>query len=183
MNLAFSELRRTVTQLRERSQHLERTDQLLGYAWRCVTETQVSLTYIFQDRGNVLVSRDGKVSRGSYQILDRANALLLEVDGETLLYKEAFVDAAVLILYSDAQQEQLTILVNERLVPDLDVQQYLDATYLQPMRAAAEEQRLAERHAALKEASKKFEKRSLGLVNGQELVVWLDRNRQHDPVG
>ena len=123
MNLALSELRRIITELRERSQHLERTDQLLGYAWRCVTETQVGLTYIFQDSGNVLVSRDGKVSRGTYQILDRADALLLEVDGETLLYKQAFVDAAVLILYSDAQQEQLTILVNERLVPDLDVQQ------------------------------------------------------------
>lgn len=72
------------------------------------------ITYIFKTDGQLLLSRNGKVSKGRWEYLSN-NSILIDIDNESLLYKQGFFDKDVLALKID-NSDKYSLLLNENNV-------------------------------------------------------------------
>ncbi len=93
---------------------------------------------IFQGGGKLLVTVNGDVHYGRYEVIEGAGSVLLDLDGKPRLYKHGFIDDALMVLKLQGHGFEPLVLVNEAKVPDLDVEGYLERVYLGPGRERAE---------------------------------------------
>lgn len=75
------------------------------------------ITYIFQKSGVLLISVNGKVSKSKWEYLGN-NSLLIDVNEESYLFKQGFVDDNVLALKIDGIKEY-AILLDEHNISGL----------------------------------------------------------------
>lgn len=126
-------LRRILPRISEQSQRLDNLALLTDHPWVEVSEAGDRTLYIFRSKDNeLLVSKDGEVTSCSWEYLEYANSLLIEVDGNRRLYQQGFIDPAVLVLRLDGQEEFLT-LVNQNKIDEVQakqVQAWLERKYL-----------------------------------------------------
>ena len=151
-----------VGQLRRSSAALDRINALRDQPWIVATETERHMMLIFQGNGKLLVTVNGDVHYGRYEVIEGAESVLLNLDGKPRLYKHGFIDDALMVLKLQGYGFEPLVLVNEAKVPDLDVEGYLERVYLGPAREAA---RVSGQ--ALDPSSK-----LLGIINGAELRAW-----------
>ena len=170
--MIINDLKRILSQLQEHSQHLDELDRILGYSWRVVSEESEVLSFVFKKGQELLVSKAGVVSGGRYEVLHRANAVLIEYSGQKILFKQAFVDDAVIVLLQDGHASGYMLLANEALIPDLDVLGYLDRKYMEPLRQQARAVK-AEKAAEEKAKRLKHPNQLLGDIDGEEVRVWF----------
>ena len=72
--------------------------------------------YIFRDKNNDLItSRNGKVTKGSWDYLPSMKSLLIELDESTTLYNQGFFDDSIMILKKDGTNEY-QLFVNENKI-------------------------------------------------------------------
>lgn len=112
------------------SERLDKLTILIDEPWVIVNEDEVFKKFIFQKNGKVLISENGKVSFGTWKLLDKANAILMEHEGNLTLYNHVFLDEGLLILKLDGGVDYMC-LANENVVPGLDIERYLERK-LQP---------------------------------------------------
>ena len=128
-------LKRILPRISEQSQRIDNLALLTNNPWVEVSEGRDRTLYIFRSQNNeLLVSRNGEVTSCSWEFLEYANSLLIEVDGNRRLYQQGFIDPAVLVLRLDGQDEFLT-LVNQNKIEEVQgqqVQAWLENKYLPP---------------------------------------------------
>jgi len=82
--------------------------------------------YIFERDGNLIMSFNGKVQYGKWRYIPAARSLVIDRgESDSLLLNHAFVNQGACILKKDGNMEDPWILVNENVVPDLDLEKYL----------------------------------------------------------
>lgn len=152
------------------SAKIDRLNKIHGQPWVVATELGMHLELIFQGGGVVIVSRDGAVTRGHYEVLEMANSVLLEFGAGERMYTHDFIDGALMVLQVSGNKAEPMVLVNRVVVPDLDVPGYLERTYLGPQREAMKKEEVkALRRSVL-----------LGTVNHKEVRVFGNENRETD---
>lgn len=119
--------------IRKYSERLDNLALLTDHPWVEVSDTGDRTLYVFRsDNNELLISRNGEVSTCTWEYLEYANALLIEVDGQRRLYKQGFVDPAVVVLRLDGQEDFL-MLANENKIDEPEprrVQGWLENKYL-----------------------------------------------------
>ncbi|PIF63220.1 hypothetical protein [Flavobacterium sp. 11] len=73
------------------------------------------------------MSFNGKVEIGKWKYLSEANLIFIDRLIDKIFLKQSFFDESVMILKIDGAKDDLFILANENIIPDLDVAKYLSS--------------------------------------------------------
>ncbi len=114
-----------VPKIKQYSLELRELSRLCDQPWVVVSESAERIKMIFKTNGSLIVSQNGTVSDGDWELMLVANSLLLNINGVKRLYNHSFIDTGLVILKLDGSSDELFVLANENIVPDLDVQKYL----------------------------------------------------------
>ncbi|MEK6475954.1 hypothetical protein WJR50_00415 [Catalinimonas sp. 4WD22] len=103
---------------------LDKTSSILDKPW--VSVGQDKEKFIFKKNHDLIISKEGKVEMGRWEFLEEAHSFLINRENGKFLYNKGFLDKAVLILKVDGKDNEYLTLANENVLPDLDVQGYLE---------------------------------------------------------
>lgn len=118
-------LKNIAVQLKQYSKSLDKTSLLVDQPWALIDENYEMQRLIFKKDGELILSKNGKVTNGSWEYLAAANSLLIDRGEDKILCNEEFIDEGVMILKLDGTQNNFFALANENIVPDLNVEEYL----------------------------------------------------------
>jgi hypothetical protein len=107
------------------SESLSRTEKYINKPWVHVDSDGNYHKYIFNPDGDLFMSFNGKVEIGKWKYLTEANLIFIDRLTDRIMLKQSFFDESVMILKIDGTTEDLFILANENIIPDLDVSKYL----------------------------------------------------------
>lgn len=107
------------------SQSLSSTDKYINKPWVHIDNDGNYHKYIFNPDGDLFMSFNGKVEIGKWKYFKEANLIFIDRLSDKILLKQSFFDESVMILKIDGTSDDLFILVNENIIPDLDVAKYL----------------------------------------------------------
>ncbi len=101
-----------IPKIQRYSKHLDDLTLLTNQHWVVIDEVKNSkLVYIFRGNNELLISKDGKVEKGKWEILLN-NSILLETNDGNYLMKHGFFDENILALKIDGKLDY-ALLVNE----------------------------------------------------------------------
>ena len=122
-------LNNLLPRIKQFSEGLDKKEVFVETPWVIVDDNLNQQKYIFKRNGELIMSLNGQVSMGKWELLSAAKSLLIDRIQDKILLNQFFVDPAVMVLSLDGRKEEYLILVNEILVPDLDVNGYLKRLY------------------------------------------------------
>lgn len=109
------------------SESLSRTEKYINKPWVHIDIDGNRHKYIFNPDGDLYMSFNGKVEVGKWKYLSEANLIFIDRLTDRIFLKQSFFDESVMILKIDGTSEDLFILANENIIPDLDVPKYLSS--------------------------------------------------------
>jgi hypothetical protein len=89
---------------------------------------------IFRRGGELVLSYNGSVEKGTWDYLVEASCLLVDRNYDKILLKEEFIDENVMILKRDGTDNEFFSLANDKTLPDLNIEAYLDSLYKEELR-------------------------------------------------
>lgn len=122
-----------IPRLKKYSANLDQSAFLVDKPWVVSTDNDTEYEkLIFRPDGRVHLSSNGNVSDGHWEYLPDAELLLIDYGNQKKLYRRQFLDEAILVLKIDTQSttDNFFVLINENLIPDLNVDRYLKEKYL-----------------------------------------------------
>lgn len=118
-----------IPRLKEFSLNLDKQEIFIDKQWVIIDSESNKQTYIFRRNGELIMSLNGQVTIGKWEYIDAAKSLLIDRIKDKILLNQYFIDSAVMILKKDGFKEANFIMVNENLIPDLNVINYLKQLY------------------------------------------------------
>ena len=115
--------------LSQYSKSLNNSAILVDHPWIFINDDGQKSKFVFRPNNDLLVSVQGEVKKGRWEYLPALNALLIEQSGHSQLFSQGFVNTGLLVLNRD-ETNDMFILVNQNLIPDLDVVKYLGSLML-----------------------------------------------------
>ena len=79
------------------SQKLDKISIICNRKWTIIDDEGEPTTYIFRDKKELLIIKHGVVKKASWDIINKDD-IMIEVDGETLMFKQAFIDDNIFVL-------------------------------------------------------------------------------------
>lgn len=113
------------------SKKLDNTSLFIDKPWVLIDENSDYHKYIFKRNGELIMSLNGQVQIGKWEYLSSAKSILIDRVADKILLNHSFFDPAVMILKIDGSINNLFVLANETIIPDLDVRKYLQAIIYQ----------------------------------------------------
>lgn len=109
------------------SEKLDKKEILIGKPWVLLEEVNQDRTEMefFRD-GRLIVSYGGNAIWGTWQITPSNQRLILDYNAKTLMLNAAFINDAVLVAKKSGSNNSMLLFVNQSIIPDLNVQKYLE---------------------------------------------------------
>lgn len=123
MNLYLENI---VNQLKNHSKTLERTSLFIDKPWALIDNDLEIQKLIFKKDKELVISKNGQVQIGKWDYYPQAKSLMIDRNYDKILCNEAFINDGVMILKMDGTNNRFFILANENVIPDLDVNRYLE---------------------------------------------------------
>lgn len=118
-------LKNIIPRIQRYSSDLERIEFFVDKAWIFIDDNGNQHEYIFMRDRRLIMSLNGNVKTGKWEILPNKKLLINRVSDE-VLYQNAFIDDALLILQKSGNQEDSFVLININKIPDLNALKYLE---------------------------------------------------------
>jgi len=118
-----------IPRLRGFSASLDKKELFIEMPWVVVDNDLNQQKFIFRRDGELIMSLNGQVTIGKWEYLSAAQCLLIDRIKDKVLLNQEFIDPALMILKKDGFKDENFIMVNERLIPDLNVFNYLKRLY------------------------------------------------------
>lgn len=150
-------LQSILPRLQRYSKQLNDEANFVEVPWAYLDEDGVKITYLFRRSNELLVTRQGEVATGKWEYLPSMQSLLIEYDGKRRMYNQGFLDKAVLLLRKEGTEKMFT-LANLRLLPDLNIENYL----LQQIETVEKKDSSSEQKTSLK----------VFVKSGKPLLIW-----------
>lgn len=116
-----------VNRLAQFSEKLDNTTLFIEKPWVLIDSNSDYHKYIFKRNGELVMSLNGQVQVGKWEYLSAAKSILIDRIKDKVLLNQSFFDSAVMVLKIDGSNNQLFVLANETIIPDLDVKKYLQS--------------------------------------------------------
>src|SRR5215831_10038245 len=107
------------------SDSLDRKELFVDQPWVHVDENRNKHQYIFKRDGKLITSVDGDVCLGAWEYISSIDKLFIDSGTDKSLLNPKFINKAVLLLRKDTFLDDSFLLVNQKIVADLDVERYL----------------------------------------------------------
>lgn len=111
------------------SGRLDSLSKIYNQPWVLINESNDSVKYLFKEKGVLLVIKNGAVTEGTWELINFADSILLNVENKKELYNHKYIDEGLMILKLDGNSNNLLVLANDRVIPNLDIQRYLDKKF------------------------------------------------------
>jgi hypothetical protein len=134
MELYISNL---IPRLIQFSANLDKKEIFIEKPWVIVDDNLDQQKYIFKRDGVLIMSLNGQVTVGKWEYISAARCLLIDRIRDKILLNQNFIDPAVMILKKDGFKDEILILANEILIPDLNVVDYLKRLYFEKNKIVA----------------------------------------------
>jgi len=128
MNLYINRL---IPRLKQYSESLSKKELFIEMPWVIIDDDLNQQKYIFKRDGDLVMSLNGQVTIGKWEYLSAARCLLIDRIQDKILLNQEFVSRSVMVLKKDGLKNENFILVNETLLPDLNVIGHLKDLYYQ----------------------------------------------------
>ncbi len=129
-----------VNQLKNHSASLEQSNLLINKVWTIVDEDNEIQRLIFKKDKGLILSKNGQAVIGKWDYFPEARSILIDRgNSDKILCSEAYIDNGVLILRLDGTENKFFVLANEDVIPDLDVNNYLNNVRQQKLHLAFRE--------------------------------------------
>lgn len=109
------------------SYSLKKKSILVDKPWALIDNDGEIQKLIFKKNNELILSKNGIVTEGSWEYFAEARALLINRSVDKLLLKEQFIDGNVLILKKDGTDNEFFSLANENTIPDYNIPKYLNS--------------------------------------------------------
>lgn len=116
-----------VNRLTQVSEKLDNTTLFIDKPWVLIDSNSDYHKYIFRRNGELVMSLNGHSQVGKWEYLPVAKSILIDRIKDKILLNQFFFDSAVMVLKFDGSNNQLFVLANETIIPDLDVKRYLQS--------------------------------------------------------
>lgn len=163
-------LKNIIPRIKTFSEELDSLTKLYDQPWVLMNDLEKKdfVKIIFNQDNKLLISKNGNVSTGSWQIFTTAKSLLLNIENNQTLYNQVFIDPGILILKPDGFSNDLFILANQNKIPDFDIIKYLEEKYLKKDNSINHK-------AEPRKGSLKIKTEKVLLQNGEELTISSDK--------
>ncbi len=118
-------LQNIVKELKQYSESLDKQSILVNKPWALVDSDLEIQKLIFKKDNQLIMSKNGQVTTGSWEYLAEAKCLLIDRGTDKILCNENYIDDSILVLKVDGRSDDFFILANENNIPDLDAYSYL----------------------------------------------------------
>lgn len=116
-----------VNRLRQFSEKLDNTALFVDKPWILIDNEANYHKYIFKKDSQLIMSLNGKVQIGKWELLTTAKSILVDRIEDKILLNQYFLDSAIMVLKVDGINRDFFVLANENLIPDLNVKDYLQS--------------------------------------------------------
>jgi hypothetical protein len=116
-----------INRLSQFSEKLDNTTLFIDKPWVLIDAESNYHKYIFKRDGQLVMSLNGQVQLGKWEYLTGAKSILIDRIKDKILLNQSFFDSAVMVLRIDGTNNDLFILANETIIPDLDVKKYIQS--------------------------------------------------------
>ncbi len=121
MNQAIKNI---IPRILQYSKRLDKVEVFVDRSWVFIDEVYNNHEYIFLRDYRLLMSVNGKVITGKWEILPTQKILIDRISDQVLL-EHHFIDDSLLILKISGTDDNPFILIDKKKIPDLDVLRYL----------------------------------------------------------
>lgn len=106
------------------SKLLDKEEVFINKPWVYLDEESNNHGYLFHRDKRLIMSFNGKVTIGSWELLPHGK-LLIDRCTDKILLENMFIDDALMVLKKSGSQDESFVLINESVIPDLDALKYL----------------------------------------------------------
>jgi hypothetical protein len=114
-----------INRIKRFSLKLERIELFVDKPWVIIDDDKCYQKYVFKRDKTLILSVNGKVQIGSWDYIPSANSILIDRVTDKILLNQLYFDEASMALKMDGFTDEYFFLVNENLVPDLNIEKYL----------------------------------------------------------
>jgi hypothetical protein len=114
-----------IPRIQKYSKSLDKIEVFVDKPWVLTDESKNVHEYMFLRDRRLILSLNGIVKEGKWELLPNGKLLINRVEDQILL-QNMFIDDAVMILKMSGTTDVPFLLINEERIPDLDVMKYLE---------------------------------------------------------
>ena len=123
----YEYIKNILPKIQQFSKDLDTKELIKDKQWVLIDDNGDRATYIFQANGRLIVSLSGDAKIGTWEYVSPAKSLLLTVGDRKTFLSFSFFNNALFILKKDNDSEIPWILVNKNVIPDLNIEKYLNS--------------------------------------------------------
>lgn len=122
----YEYLKNLLPRAKQFSKDLDEKELFNDKHWILMDDEGKKATYVFQREG-LIVSLSGVPRIGTWEYISAAKSLLLTVGDDKAFLSFSFFNNALFVLKKDDDAETPWILVNKNVIPDLNIEKYLNS--------------------------------------------------------
>ena len=123
----YEYLKNLLPRVKQFSKDMDEKELFNDKHWVLVDDEGKRATYIFERDGNLIVSLSGVPKTGTWKYISAAKSLYLDMGEHKAFLSFSFFNNALFVLKKDDDAETPWILVNKNVLPDLNIEKYLNS--------------------------------------------------------
>ena len=102
---------------------------LIDQPWVHIDDDNNFQKFIFKNNHELIKSNNGIVTVGKWEYIPNARSLLIDRITDKILLNQEFIENGILVLKYDGFSDRYFLLINEKIIPDLNIEKYLKNIY------------------------------------------------------
>ena len=117
-------IKNIIPNIKQYGKLLSYKEYFLNKSWLLVNAEGNIIQFTFKKNGELIVSTNGDAVKGKWELLS-SDKILLESEKSTLQLENLFFNKDIIILLKPSKSEELFILINEEVLKNKDIYEYL----------------------------------------------------------
>ena len=119
-------LKNIIPRIKQYSKELDKSENFVDKNWIYIDEDQNRHEYIFLRDKRLIMTLNSTTKEGSWELLPTGELLIKRNTSEYIKLSNLFIQDALMVLKYSATNDTPFILINQNLIPDLNVVAYLE---------------------------------------------------------
>lgn len=117
-------IKNIIPNIKQYGKMLSQKEYFLNKSWLLINVEGNIIQFTFKKNGELIVSTNGDAVKGKWELLS-SDKILIESEKSTLQLENLFFNKDIIILLKPSKSEELFILINEEVLKNKNVYEYL----------------------------------------------------------
>ena len=132
-------LKNIIPRIKQYSKELDKSENFVDKNWIYIDDNKNQHEYIFLRDKRLIMTLNSVTKEGTWELLPTGQLLIRRSSTDLVKLENIFVQNALLVLKQSATEDIPFVLINQQLIPDLDVVSYLEEFEKQQERITIQE--------------------------------------------